>query len=295
MQKLLNKHNIGIVVLAYNRPSHLQRLLISLEKSKITKITLYLDRPIDKTSLINQKEIIRMINAAKFWLKCKIKKQEKHLGVSKSVKAAIDNEVRKYDKIIFLEDDCIPFKFFFQFMVNCLNKFEKNKKITSICGYQLPFLNKRRKIVKNIFIKRFIPWGWATWKDRWVNYNESLLDIKNKLNNFNKKIYLPIEMKKYLKNKRLLNNSADLWSINWAFLHYFTDTYCVYPNVSLIRNIGFDGSGVHCRYSNSFTVNNYEKYLTQVKITSKFLKKESYEKKFENYMLNNFYKTILKK
>ncbi len=86
-------------------------------------------------------------------------------------------------------------------------------------------------------------------------------------------------MKKYLKNKRLLNNSADVWSINWAFLHYFTDTYCVYPNVSLIRNIGFDGSGVHCRYSNSFTVNNYEKYLTQVKITSKFLKKESYEKK----------------
>ena len=78
-------------------------------------------------------------------------------------------------------------------------------------------------------------------------------------------------MKKYLKNKKLLDNSADVWSINWAFLHYFTNTYCVYPNVSLIRNIGFDGSGVHCRFSTSFTVNNYEKYIRRVNISNKSL------------------------
>ena len=92
-------------------------------------------------------------------------------------------------------------------------------------------------------------------------------------------------MKKYLKNKKLLDNSADVWSINWAFLHYFTNTYCVYPNVSLIRNIGFDGSGVHCRFSTSFTVNNYDKYVRRVNISKMFLENKGNERKFENYML----------
>tara|TARA_B100000686_G_C16369160_1_gene751668 strand:- start:209 stop:745 length:537 start_codon:yes stop_codon:yes gene_type:complete len=178
-------------------------------------------------------------------------------------------------------------------MVDCLNKFEKNKKIRTVCGYQLPILNKKRKVVKNIFIKRFIPWGWATWKDRWKIYNSNLLDIKKKLTYSNKETYLPIEMKKYLKNKKLLDNSADVWSINWAFLHYFTNTYCVYPNVSLIRNIGFDGSGVHCRFSTSFTVNNYDKYVRRVNISKMFLENKGNERKFENYMLKNFSKTIL--
>ena len=292
MQKLLDKNHIGIVVLAYNRPSHLKRLLISLQRSNIHKISLYLDKPTDQLSNVNQKEILRQIKAA-VWLKCNVIKLKKHLGVSKSVKFALDNEFRIYDKIIFLEDDCIPFKFFFQYMINCLNKFEKNKQIRTICGYQLPFLNKRRKIVKNIFIKRFIPWGWATWKDRWKIYNSNLLDIKKKLTYSNKETYLPIEMKKYLKNKKLLDNSADVWSINWAFLHYFTNTYCVYPNVSLIRNIGFDGSGVHCRFSTSFTVNNYDKYVRRVNISKMFLENKGNERKFENYMLKNFSKTIL--
>ena len=35
MQKILDKSKVGVVVMAYNRPSHLQRLLISLQKSKI--------------------------------------------------------------------------------------------------------------------------------------------------------------------------------------------------------------------------------------------------------------------
>jgi len=293
LQKLLDKNHIGTVVLAYNRPSHLKRLLISLQRSNIHKISLYLDKPTDQLSNVNQKEILRQIKAA-VWLKCNVIKLKKHSGVSKSVKFALDNEFRIYDKIIFLEDDCIPFKFFFQYMINCLNKFENNNKIRTVCGYQLPFLNKRRKIVKNIFIKRFIPWGWATWKDRWVEYNESLMNIKKTIYKSKKKIYLPKEINNYLKNKRLLNNSEDVWSINWACLHYLTNSLCVYPNVSLIRNIGFDGSGVHCLFSSSFTVNNYEKYIRRVNISNKFLENKVNEKKFENYMLKNFSKTILK-
>ena len=95
MQKELDKNNIGIVLLAYNRPSHLQRLLISLQNSGIKKVSIYLDSPNNKLSIINQKEILRMLNAAKFWLKFRIIKHKKHLGISKSIKHALDTEFKK--------------------------------------------------------------------------------------------------------------------------------------------------------------------------------------------------------
>ena len=46
-------------------------------------------------SIINQKEILRMLNAAKFWLKFRIIKHKKHLGISKSIKHALDTEFKK--------------------------------------------------------------------------------------------------------------------------------------------------------------------------------------------------------
>jgi len=294
LQKLFDKNSIGVVVLAYNRPSHLQRLLISLEKSKITRISLYLDKPQDQTSLINQKEIIRMINAAKYWLKCKIKKQKKHQGVSKSVKLAIDNELKTYNKIIFLEDDCIPFKFFFEYMLKCLNKFENNKQIMSVCGYQLPFFKKKNNTVENIILKRFIPWGWGTWRDRWKKYNKNLKSIKKEILNSKKKVILPLEIRNYLKNKNLLDNNEDIWSINWTCVHYLNNSLCVYPDISLVRNIGFDGSGIHCDITDAFTVNNYDKNLSKVIIKNKVLEEKKLNKKIEKYLLKNFPKTIFK-
>ena len=295
MQKLLDRNNIGVVVLAYNRPSHLQRLLISLERSSINKITLYLDKPNDHLTIINQKEILRMLEASKFWLKCNVIKLKKHLGVSRSVKFALDKEFKIYDKIIFLEDDCVPFKFFFEYTLKCLEKFQNNNQIMSICGYQLPFFKRKGSIITNFFFKRFIPWGWATWKNRWNKYNENLRDVKKEILNSKKKIYLPREIKSYLNDKNFLNNTEDVWSINWSCIHYLTNSLCVYPNSSLVRNIGFDGSGIHCNVTDAFTVNNYDRYFTKVIIKDKIIEKKKLNNKIEEYLLKNFSATIFKK
>jgi len=51
----------------------------------------------------------------------------------------------------------------------------------------------------------------------------------------------------------------------------------IYVNIQgdepLIRNIGFDGSGIHCNYTNAFTVDNYDKYLVKVVLKIKPLNK----------------------
>ena len=97
------------------------------------------------------------------------------------------------------------------------------------------------------------------------------------------------------RDDNLLNNNEDIWSINWACMHYLTNSLCVYPNISLVRNIGFDGSGIHCDITDAFTVKNYDKNLSKIIIKNKVLEEKKLNKKIEKYLLKNFPKTIFKK
>ena len=49
--------NTGVSVFAYNRPSHLRRVLIALEDLKIKKINVFIDGPKDKIDKVCQNEI----------------------------------------------------------------------------------------------------------------------------------------------------------------------------------------------------------------------------------------------
>ena len=129
-------------------------------------------------------------------------------GLKKNILEGINCVFKKYDKIIILEDDLEISKQFLEIINKLLFKYEKSENIYSIAGYSFPKdLVQKANINKKFFLaKRPSSWGWATWRNRWKKYNENLKDIKGKILNSKKTIYLPIEMKNYLRNKNLLNN-----------------------------------------------------------------------------------------
>ena len=51
---------IGIAVLAYNRPSHLKKVLNAIIKEKIGKISIYMDGPANQ-EVSNKQKIIKKI------------------------------------------------------------------------------------------------------------------------------------------------------------------------------------------------------------------------------------------
>ena len=57
---------------------------------------------------------------------------------------------------------------------------------------------------------------------------------------------LPLDLKSYCKNSDIINGKQDIWSLSWTLTHYLDNSLILYPSRSLIENIGFDGSGVHC-------------------------------------------------
>ena len=71
-----------------------------------------------------------------------------------------------------IEDDILVNKKFFEFINFWLNEAKNHDDILSICGYQFPITQSsivNKSQIKSIKLPRFMPWGWATWKDKW-NY-----------------------------------------------------------------------------------------------------------------------------
>ncbi len=239
--------NIPVILICYNRPWHTQQVLDSLKNHGINNLYIFSDAPKsenDINGVAQTRELIKSIN----WTKPEVVLQTENQGLAKSINNAVETVFNKYDKLILLEDDCVPQEYFFDFMNSCLNKYENNERIFGISGYTVPISNEILNDYHNdvYFFPRIGSWGWGTWKRAWnkkindLNYlKEEVIKNKIDIDQGGNDVKLMFE--------QLLNGSLkDVWTINWLISVYLNKGYYIYPVKSHIINIGMDGSGVHC-------------------------------------------------
>lgn len=240
---MINYENTAIAIFAYNRPSHLKRVLFSLEDYGIRKFFVILDGPKNKKDKIIQDEILFTIKSIKF-ATVKLIKNNSNLGLAKSITKGVTLILNKFENIIVIEDDCIPYKRFFTFMSNQLeSNFFKNE-CAAICSYMFPGISKTNsKHLYPIVLKYFISWGWATNRKNWLSFiqNRKL----NKINYDKRTIYT-----KLLKTL----NFRNIWTVDFIYNNLNQKKKYIYPNFSLIKNIGFDGSGINSKIDNSLRI-----------------------------------------
>ena len=103
-------------------------------------------------------------------------------------------------------------------------------------------------ILPSFFSKSMQPWGWATWRDRWKNFEKNpkkLIDYFNKkkerIYRFNQKgiidSYKQIEDNYYKKK--------DSWAIFWSAQIFKNNALCVSPHKSFVKSDGFDNYSTH--------------------------------------------------
>ena len=147
---------------------------------------------------------------------------------------------KKFDKFIVLEDDCIPRKEFFKFTYKCLKYYENDKNINAVCGYQIPEIHEAKsKTIKAYCLKNFISWGWATWSKKWNDYIK-----KSKTQKKTSKV---LRSKIIRKIKKQSISKKNIWTFDYIKYSYIENKHFIFPNKSLIKNIGFDGSGVNSK------------------------------------------------
>jgi hypothetical protein len=235
-------YNIPILILTYNRPKKFSKVVKSLGLIKPRKIYISCDGPKNHEDVIKIKNIRK--NISKINWKCKIYENffEKNLGIEKGVQKGIDWFFYNEKMGIILEDDVIPSKLFFKYSKELLIKFRNNKDISAISGFN--YFGKTQFGDGDYFLsKYFLCWGWASWRRAWMNSNKNF-DYwpKWKRLNFLKKIHQdPIEIRYWTKLiEKYYNKSIVSWDNIFGVSMWKTESFCLLPNINMIKNIGFD-------------------------------------------------------
>ncbi len=163
---------------------------------------------------------------------------------------------------IILEDDCLPSQSFFWFCEELLERYKDDMRIGQIGGCNFQKGIKRGAADYYFSIYNHI-WGWASWANRWKEFDVYLNKIKN--DSFLNYIHQNANAKKYWKRifKIMKNQGIDTWDYQWTFIAWNNNWLTITPNVNLVSNIGFGIDSTHTKgKSEIFGMEAYELKIT---------------------------------
>ena len=245
-----------IVLFVYNRPDHTKFTVEALQKNTLAKdseLFIYSDAAKSKISEQEVNNVRKYIKNIDGFKSIRIIEREKNFGLANSIIDGVTKIINEYGKIIVLEDDIVTSQNFLQFMNNALDFYSDNKSIMSISGYMYPCEISHSYKKDILLFNRFSSWGWGMWNDRWnlINFdiaaNDKIFHDKNLQKKFNvggEDLYNMLLLQ--------LQGKINSWAIRTALTSALNDKVTVYPIKSLVKNIGFDNSGVHCGETHAY-------------------------------------------
>ncbi|MCB0354287.1 MAG: hypothetical protein KDD64_12205 [Bdellovibrionales bacterium] len=234
-----------LVLLAFNRPYHTEQVLRAIKREGFGSVRVYLDAPESERDVSLQGQILELLQGQNE-LEIDLRRRSKPLRLAKAVTRAVSETLADFEQVIVLEDDCVPQPGFRKYMASALAEYAERQQVRSICGYTYPCVPVTKSSHRAFFSERFCPWGWATWRNRWKDFDVDLKRILRKVQLERRSLsHLGSDIDRYCSNPQFLENKVDIWSLNWILVHLLTDSLALYPPYSLVQNIGFDGSGVH--------------------------------------------------
>lgn len=243
---------IDTLLFVFNRPKHTAEVVNALlaQTKKPDNLYVYFDKAVTEKDVELQSQISNYFDSIQMFDNVYYYEQPSPKGIKKSITDAISVHFEDgADAVIIIEDDIKMHPSTIQYMYDALNLYKNSTTVNTVCAYRYPVLNFIKGTnLYGMLIKRFNPWGWATWKHKWKF--ESFPDLKKQL--LEAKTILPNHLSEYLEREDFINETVDIWSINVVLRQYLMNTYSIYPSQQLVDNIGFDNSGVHSTETTAF-------------------------------------------
>lgn len=240
-----------IVLFVYNRPWHTKQTIEALlnnRSSSSSQLFVFSDGPKNGQSAHKVQEVRNYLKTVKEFKNIQIIERDENWGLADNIIEGVTSVVNEYGKVIVLEDDIVTSPFFLQFMNEALDFYQNEQRIWHISGWNYPVSTKG---LPDTFLWRVMNcWGWATWADRWQHYEknpEKLVKTfsKEDIDRFNldgfHNFWEQVEAN--------MEGSLNTWAIFWYATIFVNGGLCCHPSLSLVENIGHDGSGSNCAKS----------------------------------------------
>lgn len=252
------KYFAPVILFVYNRPEHTRRSVEALKannNSAMTPLVIYSDAARngrDESGVSAVRNYIRTIDGFK---DLRIVEQTRNQGLANSIIAGVSDVIERHGRVIVLEDDMETAPFFIDYMNAALQKYHDEEKVYCIHGYAFP-ADMTGIGSKTFFLGGAECWGWATWKRAWENFCPDAKQLVTQLRS--RGLAASFDYDGNFPYMRMLERQSrgqiDSWAIRWRASAFVRGGLTLWPRVSLVRNFGMDGSGVHCDNTDYFDV-----------------------------------------
>jgi hypothetical protein len=245
----MKKRNLAPVILfVYNRPWHVKKTVEALKRNFLaqeSELFIFSDGEKRKQDREVIKQVRGYVKKITGFASVEVVEREKNYGLAKNIIEGVTSIIKKYGKLIVLEDDLLTSKYFLKFMNDALELYADEKKIWHISGWNYEIDPK--EFPKTFLWRVMNCWGWATWADRWQCYERNPQDIIGKYSKKDiKRFNLDGANDFWEQIKGNVDGRIDTWAIFWYEVIFRNAGLCLNPTRSLVKNIGHDGSGTHC-------------------------------------------------
>lgn len=239
---------VATILFTYNRGEHTRKVLESLKNNTIlpSKLYIFQDGMKDSTDTAAWENVGKIIEEVD-WCETQIHRSDINRGVAASEISGITQVLQENDAVIVLEDDCVVHPVFMKYMLDGLNKYEKNERVYTVGACAWP-VSLAKDQYDAYFNGRISSCGWGTWKGRWKDFerNYDILNrIKKKPDALSWLEIWGMDLESMLVEN--IRGNCDTWAAFWALNVIEHGGYCLSPYESLVTNIGYDNSGVHSK------------------------------------------------
>lgn len=241
-----------VLIPTLNRYAHFKRCVESLAKcthAEKTDLFIALDYPLHDGHRDGYEEIKEHLPKINGFKSVIIIKRDRNFGAVDNFLESLDEVFEKYDRVIISEDDNVFSIDFLAFVNKGLEVYEKRSDIFSISGYQYP-IKVPQSYKDDVYIwTGYSAWGVGIWKEKWNKVDWGYHELKNFLDdkrNIKKIKSIADNYVEALKN--ILKTGYITGDTLISYHLIIHGLYSIFPIVSRVRNMGHDGSGVHCGY-----------------------------------------------
>ena len=246
-----------IVLFVYNRLDCLQRTINSLKKNRLSRETdlyIFSDGPKNEKDLIIINTVRNYLDTITGFRKIERNYSSVNKGLASSIIEGVTLIIKKYGKVIVVEDDLIVSSNFLDWMNQALVKFQFENNIFSVSGFS-PQIKCWDYPYDSFMARKAHCWGWGTWSDRWETVDWNIADWNEfRFNKKNQKEFdqLGSEMSGLL--FACMEGRICSWWIRFSYNQFKQNKLTVYPCQSKVINDGFTSEATHCCVYNRYRV-----------------------------------------
>lgn len=242
------------LIVAFQRPQNVERLLSRLSVTPPSKVVLAVDGPRNHRERAVTLQVLGVAASCPWKGDVEIWEQESNLGLRRHMSDSISRFLTENGAGVILEEDCLPSPTFLPYAAHALQRYRDDSRVSMISGNRFgrSFPPDRPAVLS----RHHHIWGWATWESRWTQH----LGVLNRWGAVRDEVLLqtfPDDScsQDFWRTRidEVLDNDENSWAYRWTAANWALDRFAVLPGCNLVVNQGISGTtATHTKSVNSY-------------------------------------------